>query len=180
MPRSESFFSHIATRLEDSHNIRSYLATDLYNQYVQPRRELTPETADWFSPWSRLNYTRFTWGDLTEDLSKLLFNPILFLVLAEVELKREVLCIPAALGQLIKLNPAGFVYNVIDFIEAEIASFLLVLLSLIEVVVQLASLAMRTVATLLHCVGADVPSPAPVNDRDSEEAEPAFISSRIV
>lgn len=162
-----TFFQQLDERLSESQFERSRTATYLYNHYGEPSRLLTQHNAHWFNPVRRAQFSGFkNWAAFSDDATSLLLKPAVWSALAAYEVQKFWLSLAAALAQVIKLSPTGFVNKVVDMAEAFVASIVLTLFATLEFYMQFASLVMRTALTGLNAVGVQLPL-----SQDKEEDE---------
>ncbi len=171
MPTQQSFFKQLDTRLSESQEQRLITATYLYNHYGEPSTLLTDKKANWFEPWKRANVSAFKgWNDFSDDTTSLIMKPYVWSALVAYEAQKFFLCMPAAVAQIAKLSPTGFVNKLADMFEAVVASVVLAFAASSELYMQIASLVMRTAITGAKAVGVDLPQIADVID----DVSPSF------
>ncbi len=154
MPSNQTFFGEITTRFHRSQRNRSEFATYLYNHFGEPNTRLKKDSAFWFEPTRRAKFTGFSsYRDFSDDFTSLLLKPLIFAVLGAYEALKRVICIPAALGQVVNLNLPGFFHKVIDFCETLLFAAICETWAAIELVLQMGSLAMRLGLTVLSLFG---------------------------
>jgi hypothetical protein len=154
MPSSLTFFGKIKTRFNQSQKNRSESATYLYNHYGEPNTTLRKTEAYWFKPMERAKFKAFDdYSDFSDDLTSLLLKPVIFMILGAYEVLNRILCIPAALAQVVNLNLPGFFHKVLDFCETLLFAAICETWAAIEFVLQVGSLAMRLGCTVLGAFG---------------------------
>jgi hypothetical protein len=145
MPSNQTFFGEITTRFHRSQRNRSEFATYLYNHFGEPNTRLKKDSAFWFEPTRRAKFTGFSsYRDFSDDFTSLLLKPLIFAVLGAYEALKRVICIPAALGQVVNLNLPGFFHKVIDFCETLLFAAICETWAAIELVLQMGSLEAET------------------------------------